>query len=168
MECQEVRQYLGRYLDSALDDEQSLGVETHLNECDACWQELTAMRDLTLDLEDPGLQRMVLTDPTPLPTDFTDRVMERVMAERPHGVNVVWPWLRQKWSRRQYASVAYAMSATLMVVSAGELLFLWNQTTDKLGVMAVQGQAYWEAIQAYAGSAGEYLASFWQWLAGLF
>lgn len=126
--------------------------------------------DLSLDLNlaDPELQRLVLTEPSPLPPDFTDRVMELAIAERPHGVHVVWPWLRRKWSGRQYASVAYAMSATLMVVSAGELLFLWNQTTDKLGVLAVQGQAYWDAILAYAGSAGGALASAWQWVAGLF
>ncbi|MGE5676063.1 MAG: anti-sigma factor family protein [Mycobacterium leprae] len=161
MECNEARRLLDAYLDQALSTEQAEALEAHLNECDACWQEMTAQQGLLADLQDPELQRMMLNEPSPLPGDFTAQVMERVEAERPTGLNLVWPWLKRRWSSRQYTSVAYAVGATMVVVSASNLLFLWNQTTDRLGVWSAQGMAYWEGFQAQLGGAAAYLASFW-------
>jgi hypothetical protein len=151
-----------------LTDEAATAFEAHVNECESCWQELVELRDLGLDLDDPALQRMVMAAPSPLPDDFTDQVMSRIEAERPRGVNVVWPWVRQRWSRRQVASAAYAMSATAVVISAGELLYVWNQTTDRLGVLAVQSQAYWDAAMAHASGYSSYLLAAWQWIGHLF
>lgn len=162
MSCNEVQQYLLEYLDQALTPEVTQRVEAHLFECDQCWQELSVLTDLSNDLHHPDLQRMVLRDPTPLPSDFTDQVMQHVASERPTGLNLVWPWLQRRWSRRQYASVAYAMSATMVVVSAGNLLFLWNQTTNRFGLWMAQGQAYSDALMAYLGGAGLYLNVLWQ------
>lgn len=168
MKCEEVRLWRDNYLGQALTDEEALAFEAHVNECESCWQELIELRDLDLDLDDPELHRMVMSEPSPLPEDFTAQILSRVEAERPTGLNVVWPWIRTKWSRRQIASVAYAMSATMVVISAGELLFLWNRTTDQLSTWTVQGQAYWGALQAHAGGAGAYLSVIWQWLTNLF
>ncbi|HWI63030.1 MAG TPA: hypothetical protein VNT75_14375 [Symbiobacteriaceae bacterium] len=125
------------------------------------------MRDLGFDLNDPELQQLVMNEPTPLPADFTDQIMARIEAERPRGVNVVWPWIRRKWSHRQVASVAYAMSATAVVVSAGELLYVWNKSTDQVALMAVKFQAYSEAAHAYLGGMGAYVAAAWQWITQL-
>lgn len=162
MECNEARQSLGAYLDQELTDDQVARLEAHLKDCEGCRQELDEVRDLCMALDDPELQRLVLNEPSPLPADFTAQVMSSLLAEQPRGVNIIWPWLRRKWSHRQYASVAYAMSATLVVVSAGELLLLWNQTTDQIGIWLVQGQAYWEAVLAFFGGISVHLSSFWQ------
>lgn len=156
-----MRQHLDGFLEQALSDELAAGVEAHLNECDACWQELNELRNLFDELNDPGLQQLVLHEPAPLPADFTEQVMRRVEAERPSGVNLVWPWLRRRWSTRQYASVAYAMSATILVVSAGNLLYLWSATTDRLQLWSIQAQAYWDALQAHLGGTGAYLEGLW-------
>jgi hypothetical protein len=125
------------------------------------------LRDLGYDLDDPELQQLVLHEPSPLPADFTEQVMARVDAERPRGVNVVWPWIRRKWSHRQVASVAYAMSATTVVVSAGEVLYVWNKSSDTVALMAVKAQAYAEAANAYFGGMGAYVAAAWQWITQL-
>lgn len=167
MECKVVRQFLDAYLNQALGDEQQKAVEEHLFECDECFRALSESQDLLADLQDPELQRMVLTEPPPLPADFTPQVMQRIEDEHPKKVNVIWPWLRKHWTRRQYASVAYAMSATMVVVSAGNLLFLWNESTDRLAVWAAQGQAYWEAFQAFTAPAVEWLGHVWQALTAL-
>ncbi len=147
-------------MDNELGAEEAEAVEAHLNECDACWQELNALRTLELDLSDLG-------EPAPLPADFTDRVMQQVHDERPTGVHVVWPWLRRKWSRKQYASVAYAMSATLMVFSAGNLLFLWGETSTLLATWGIKAQAYMDALGAYMGVPVEYVSELWKGLLSL-
>lgn len=164
MECREVRQNLDRYLEQALPDEQSRAVEEHLNQCAGCWDELIALREICIDLDDPYVQQMVTDEPAPLPADFTATVMNRILAEQPKGINLVWPWLRQKWSHRQYASAAYAMTATMVVVSAGNLLFLWSESTNRLAMWGVQFQAYWNATQAYMGVPSDYIASAWHTL----
>lgn len=159
-----VRPLLDAYLNQALADEQSREVEEHLNQCDECFRHLTQSMELLADLEDPELERMVLDEPPPLPDDFTAQVMQRVEAERPRRVNVIWPWLRRNWSRRQFASVAYAMSATMVVVSAGNLLFLWNESTNRLAVWGAQIQAYWIALQASLGPVAEWFSALWNTL----
>lgn len=161
MACKEVRQNLDRYLEQALPDEQSRAVEAHLNQCERCWGELIALCEVCVDLDDPYVQQMVTDEPVPLPADFTAQVMNWVQAEQPKGINLVWPWLRQRWSHRQYASVAYAMTATMVVVSAGNVLFLWSESTNRLAMWGVQVQAYWDATQAYMGVPGGYIASAW-------
>ncbi|MFZ5827571.1 MAG: anti-sigma factor family protein [Bacillota bacterium] len=162
MECKVVQQFLDAYLNQALGDEQTKQVEEHLFECDDCFKALAESQELVGELNDPELQHMVLTEPLPLPADFTAQVMQRVEDEHPRKVNVIWPWLRKHWTRRQYASVAYAMSATMVVVSAGNLLFLWNESTDQLSVWAAQVQAYWEAFQAFITPAFDWLVYIWQ------
>lgn len=157
MDCSNVRLNLDAFLAQALPDDQQQALEMHLNECDGCWQEMIACRNLTLDLNDP-----LLAEPAPLPANFTALVMARIEAEQPRGLNLVWPWLRQKWSRRQVASAAYAMSATMVVVSAGNVLFLWTESTSRLSTWAGQAQAYWDAFQAYLGVPGDYLSLLWQ------
>ncbi|MDB4897975.1 MAG: hypothetical protein JWN15_4237 [Firmicutes bacterium] len=168
MECKVVRQHLQGYLDQALSPELQVGVAEHLYRCDTCWPEFTGLRYLQIALDDPTLHDMLLHAPSPLPADFTQQVMARVYDERPTGVNLILPWLRQRWSGRQYASVAYAMSATIAIVSAGNMLYLWNQTTDRLALWGVQGQAYWEVLQAQAGGTGAHAsASLSHWFAAL-
>lgn len=163
-----MREQLDSYWERALEDEQRELIDQHLDQCASCRQELSELQELYAILEDPDLQAMLLHEPSPLPDNFTDQVMLRVMDERPTGVNLIWPWLRRRWSGRQYASVAYAMSATMVVVSAGNLLFVWNETTDRLGVWGAQAQAYWEALQAQVGGTGGYmLSSIWHWLSAL-
>lgn len=162
-----VQQYLDAYLDQALGEEQMATIEEHLAECDACFSLLAERQEPLDDLEDPMLQRMVLAEPPSLSPDFTAQVMQRVEAEQPAKVRSIRPWLWKNWTRRRYSSVAYAMSATMVVVSAGNLLFLWNKSTDRLAVWAAQGQAYWEALQAYVGPALNWLLDVWQALTAL-
>jgi len=159
-----VRTRLELFLDQALPDEESQAVEEHLIGCESCWEEMIALRELCVDLDDPYVQQIFIAEPAPLPEDFTEQVMARVAAEQPKGINLVWPWLRRKWSRGQYASVAYAMTATMMVVSVSNLLFLWNQSSTTAAVWAVKIQAYWEAVQAYLGVPADYLGSLWHGL----
>lgn len=167
MECKVVRQFLDAYLAQALGDEQSKAVEEHLFSCDECFQAMTESQVLMSDLDDPELQHMVLNEPPPLPEEFTARVMQRIEDEHPKKVNVIWPWLRKHWTRRQYASVAYAMSATMVVVSAGNLLFLWNESTDRLAVLGAQIQAYWDAFQAFTHPVAEWFSMILEALSGL-
>lgn len=161
-----MKRCLDAYLNQELMDEKSEAVETHVNECESCWRELVELRDLSLDfdLDDPELQRMVMAEPSPLPQDFTQQVLQRIDAEKPTGLNVVWPWLKRGWTRRQITSVAYAMSATAVIVSAGQALYLWNATTDRASVLLAQGQAYWDALGAHFAGVGAYLVGLWQWL----
>ncbi len=158
MECKVVRQLLDAYLNQALGDEQTRVIDEHLVDCDECFRAVTENQVLLDDLDDPELQRMVLDEPPPLPEDFTAQVMQRIEDEHPKKVNVIWPWLRKHWTRRQYASVAYAMSATMVVVSAGNLLFLWNESTDRLAVLSAQVQAYWDAFQAFTHPIAEWFS----------
>jgi anti-sigma factor RsiW len=167
VECSELRQSLAAYLAQALTDEEALAVEAHFNQCEACRQEWMELRCLGFDLDDPELQRLVLSEPSPLPEGFTDQVMSRIRMEQPAGLNVVWPWLRRPWSRRQIASVAYAMSATMVVISASELLFLWTQTTDLLESWMIHAQAYWDSAAAHVDGLSAYVAAIWQWLSQL-
>lgn len=125
------------------------------------------MSELPVNLHDPELHRAIRHEPAPLPADFTREVMSQIEAEQPTGVRLVWPWLRRRWSRKQVASVAYAMSATMVVVSAGNLLFLWNETTNRLGALGDQLSAYWEAVQAHAVGLGVYTSLAWQALLDL-
>lgn len=163
-----MRQHLQGYLDQALTPELQHTVEKHLYRCETCWPAFTELRDLQIALGDPDLHTMMLHEPSPLPEDFTAQVMARVYDERPTGVNLILPWLRQRWSGRQYASVAYAMSATMAIVSAGNMLYLWNQTTDRLALWGAQSQAYWDVLQAQAGGTGAYVtASLSHWFAAL-
>lgn len=140
-------------------------MEAHVAECDACWQELSAMRSFQLDPDLSDLVKYYV--PAPLPEDFTDLVMQRIHDERPTGVNLVWPWLRQRWSRRQYASVAYAMSATMVVVSASNMLFLWNESSTLLMTWGIKLTAYREALAAYLGATGDFVTMFWEGLLSL-
>jgi hypothetical protein len=119
------------------------------------------LRDLVGDLNEPELQAMVLNEPSPLPDDFTAQVLMRIEAEKPRGVNIVWPWLRTKWTRRSYSSVAYAMSATVVVISAGNALYLWNQTTNTASEWGAQATTYWDALQASVGGVAGYMGSLW-------
>jgi len=167
VKCEEARRLRDAYLNQELTEDETSAFEAHAAECEQCWQELIELRDLGFDLDDPELQQLVINEPSPLPDDFTEQVMARVEAERPRGVNVVWPWIRRKWSHRQVASVAYAMSATAVVVSAGELLYVWNRSTDQFAIMAVKFQAYSEAAYAYLGGMGAYAAAAWQWITHL-
>jgi hypothetical protein len=148
-------------LDQALTDDQLRTVEGHVHECDGCWQELMVLQNLIVDLDDPKLKDLVLNEPSPLPADFTKVLMARVQAEKPAGFNLVLPWLRRKWSSRQYASVAYAMGATAVLASAGNMLFLWNQATDRITVWSAQAQAYGDAISANFGGVLLHLAAYW-------
>jgi len=123
-------------------------VANHLSRCEACRREYRALEELNAALADPLLWAEVLADPAPLPADFSDRVMARVQAEHGNGFHLVLPWLRQRWSRGQYVSLAYALGATTVVVSLGNMLFLWSQCTQRLAVWAAQGLAFWAALQA--------------------
>lgn len=160
MKCEEARRLRDAYLKQELTEAEALDFESHTNECEACWRELVELQDLGFDLDDPELQQLVMSEPSPLPDDFTDQVMARIEAERPRGVNVVWPWIRRRWSHKQVASVTYAMTATAVVVGAGEALYLWNQTTSTLTLFVIQLQAYSDASHAY-------LMAAWQWLTHL-
>lgn len=162
VECKVVRQFLDDYLNQALGDEQVEAIETHLFECDQCFQALSESQAMLMELDDPELQRMVLTEPPPLPEDFTEQVMGRIEAENPGKGRLAGLWLRKYWTRRRYASAAYAMSATMVVVSAGNLVFLWNETTDQLSVWAARGQAYWDALQAIMAPASDWFFHLWQ------
>lgn len=161
-----MRQLLSGYLEQALSADRSAAVEAHLHECDECWHQFQTLgeMDLTLALDDPELREMVVNEPPPLPDDFTAQVMNRVEEERPQGVNLVWPWLRRRWSRHQYASAAYAMSATVVVVSASSVLSLWTESTEQLTVWGVQAEAYWDTFLAYIGGAGSGLELLWHQL----
>jgi anti-sigma factor RsiW len=167
LECREVRHVLASYLEQELTAERTRVVEEHLHECDACWQAMRELSDFGLELDDPALEQLVLQEHSPLPDDFTAQVMTRIEAEQHRGVTLLWPWLRQKWSGRQYASAAYAMSATVVVVSASSVLSLWTQGLDQLQLWTVQGQAYFDACAAYMGGAGVGLAELWHGLLSL-
>ena len=165
MECTDVRSKLQQFSDESLQQEEAQQVEAHVAECDACWQELNTMRSFQLDPDLSNLDQFYV--PAPLPEDFTDLVMQRIHDERPTGVNLVWPWLRQRWSRRQYASVAYAMSATMVVVSASNMLFLWNESSTLLMTWGIKLTAYREALAAYLGATGDFVTMFWEGLLSL-
>lgn len=167
MECKVVRSKLDRFLDESLTEHEAHVIEAHISECDLCWATWSELRDTGLDLDDPTLEQMTLAGPKPLPPDFTKQVMTRIEAERPQGAHVVLPWLRQRWSKRQYASVAYAMSATMVVVSTGNLLYLWTESTTLLNEAGVRIQAYWDAVSAYSALPVTYLSSLWQGLVAL-
>lgn len=173
MECKVVRPLLGAFLELELGPEQMEAMERHLAGCDDCYGrllELQAARDdgeLLSELEDPALQSVMTTEPPPLPPDFTARVMRQVAAENAARPAPLRPWLLRHWTRRRYASAAYAMSATMLVVSAGNLLFLWTESTDRLAVWYAQGQAYWDALQAYLAPCLEWLVNLWQSLSVL-
>lgn len=173
MECKVVRPRLAAFLELELGPEQVEAVELHLEVCDECYGRLLEIqaaredRELLGELADPVLGRMMTAEPPPLPPDFTARVMRRMEAEQPARVRPRGSWLRRSWLRRRYASAAYAMSATMLVVSAGNLLFLWNESTDRLAVWYAQGQAYWDALQAVLAPALEWLFNLWQSLFAL-
>ena len=160
MKCSDVLRRLEAYWDDELTEAERADFDAHLRSCVAC-RDLVEGRDLIGDLDDPELARLVLDEPPPLPADFTDRVMARVEAERPRPFALLWPWLQGQWSIHQYASVAYALAATLVVVSLGNRIFLWSQATDRLAVWTAKGQAYWAAIQAWSGPLSDRLLSMW-------
>lgn len=92
-------------------------VDWHLRRCAACRRELERERRLFLALADPRLQTQVMAAPPPLPPDFTTRVMARIRAERRRRAGLRG-LLAAGWGRWEWASVAYGLSACL-VVSAG-------------------------------------------------
>jgi len=162
--CSDLHRQLEAYWAQALGEDERRACEAHLAVCDDC-RFLVEGRDLLADLNDPEVERLVLMEPPPLPDDFTARVMERVAAEQPRPFSLLWPWLRTKWSVHQYASVAYALCATILVVSLGNGLLLWGQSTDRLAVWMARGQAYWAAAEAYAAPFSQWLHSLWYALA---
>ncbi len=166
MKCSDVLLRLEAYWAEELTGAERADFDAHLEGCAEC-RYLVEGRELLSDLADPELARMVLTEPPPLPDDFTERVMARVEAERPRPFAFLWPWLRGHWSIHQYASVAYALAATLVVVSLGNRFFLWSQATDRLAVWTAKGQAYWAAIEAWAGPVSDRLLSMWYALTAL-
>jgi len=167
MECTVAKLKLVRFLDESLTEHEARAIEAHISECDGCWAAWSELCDRQLDMDEPTLEQVMLAGPKPLPPDFTKQVMERIEADRPQGAHVVLPWLRQRWSRRQYASVAYAMSATMVVVSTGNLIYLWTQSTTMLTEAGAKAQAYWDAVGAYSTLPVTYLMSLWQGLLAL-
>ncbi len=167
MKCNAVKSKLNRFLDESLLEHEARAIEAHISECDVCWTAWSELRSTQPAFDDQTLEQVMLAGPRPLPPDFTKQVMERIEAERPQGANVVVPWLRQRWSKRQYASVAYAMSATMVVVSTGNLLFLWTQSTTMIAEVGVKSQAYWDVLRAYSTLPLTYLISLWQALMAL-
>lgn len=165
MECEAVRRYLDAYWNQELAEEQMRAIDEHLTGCDDCLRFMGGP-DLLADLNDPEMERLMLTPP-PLPESFTAEVMERVAAEQSSLLNLIGAWLKQHLVQHQYASMAYALAATIVVVSAGNQLFLWSQSTDRLSVWTAQGQAYWAAFQAYVLPVSERLFSMWQSLTAL-
>nr|PZN38079.1 MAG: hypothetical protein DIU70_11505 [Bacillota bacterium] len=115
--CGKVRRHLGSYLARELPPDLAGQVEGHLRRCAACRRELERERRLFLALADPRLQAQVMAAPPPLPGDFTARVMARIRAEgrRRKGF---WGRLAAGWVRWEWSSVAYGLSACLML-SAG-------------------------------------------------
>ena len=158
--CSDVLLQLESYWARELPEPERRALEAHLACCEDC-RLLAEGHELAADLDDPELARLVLTEPPPLPDDFTDRVMARVAAEKPRPFNLLWPWLRTRWSAHQYASLAYALCATFVVVSLGNGLFLWSQATSRLAVWAARGQAYWAALEAHAAPFSQRLLSVW-------
>lgn len=165
MECKVVRQFLDAYWNQELGEEQMRAIDEHLSGCDECLR-LLGGQELLADLADPELERLMLTPP-PLPESFTAQVMERVTEEQSSLLNIIGSWLKQHWIQHQYASMAYALAATIVVVSAGNWLFLWSESTDRLSVWTAQAQAYWAAFQAYVVPVSERLFSMWQALTAL-
>jgi len=166
LKCSDVLRRLEAYWDDALTEAERAAFDAHLGTCPAC-RDLVEGRDLLHDLDDPELARRVLHEPPPLPADFTARVMARVEAERPRPFALLWPWLQGSWTVHQYASAAYALAATLVVVSLGSRVFLWSQATDRLAVWAAKGQAYWAAFQAWSGPLSERLLGMWHALTAM-
>lgn len=97
-------------------------MDRHLLGCTGCRQELEQERNLFLALADPLLHAEVLAVPPPLPSDFADRIMARVRAER-RGPGSLWDRLVGYWAGLRWSSVAYGLSACL-VFSAGTSQFL--------------------------------------------
>lgn len=167
MECKAARSKLDRFLDESLPAHEARAIEAHLSECDLCWAAWSELRDTQVELEDSTLEQIIHAGPKRLPPDFTNQVMARIKTERPQGAYVVLPWLRQRWSKRQYTSVAYAMSATMVVASTGNMLYLWTKSTTLLTDTGVKIQAYWDAVSAYSTLPLTYLSSLWQGLLAL-
>lgn len=127
-----MRRQLGSYLDQESLFFEREAVEAHLKACPACRAELEELQALYLLLEEPE----------PLPAAFTLQVLERVELERPKGL--LWPWLRGKWSETTYSSLAYALTAALVVgvgfryLSGGPQIGAVPSLWDSLGQLGGQ------------------------------
>jgi anti-sigma factor RsiW len=157
--CIDVRPWLDRYLDQALPAEEAAIVEAHINQCEECWAELNQWQAMTRDLAHPDLQAMVLANPPPLPADFTARLMERVEAERPPAFELLWPWLRKRWSTHQITSLAYGMVAAFSIFTMGNAYMAWNLSTNQMDIWMIQATAYSDSLQANMGGLMGYSAS---------
>lgn len=155
---------LNRYLDRVLPAEKEEAIRNHLLGCEACRLEYEELEQLVqqMDLE---LQQMIFDEPQSLSDDFTAQVLQRVETEYSSGQSWVWPWRR--WFRHRYVSLSYAAMATLVVISAGNPFFLWNEGMNRMATWGAQLQTGINVTGAYAAVPVHLLDSLWQGLRSL-
>lgn len=137
MTCQHVLQQLDRFLDGRLEAHEGALVEAHLGICPACRQEAEERRQLLSLLNDVAPHAIA-----PLPADFTGRVLQRVDGNPWAHAELIWPWLKGRWTWRQYTSAAYA-SATVAAAYVGLMVVVeWEHRTSGLFVLTEHLKAY--------------------------
>ena len=161
MQCQEAFRSMDPYLDGILADGAAAELTRHCEQCAGCRAELDERRGLLAALDTPELADLLLADLRPLPDDFTDQVLRRVAAERSSGLNLLWPWLQQRWSLSQYAGVAYALCATALVFAAGGILLKWEQQTGMLSRWGVGSRGRVTEVQARFQLTTAWLSQLW-------
>ncbi len=79
MRCEDIVQQISDYLDGALDQGATKTLEQHLSTCEACRDELEAVRQTIALMND--------IDEVAPPTDLLDRIHAQIEQEDAHALN---------------------------------------------------------------------------------
>jgi anti-sigma factor RsiW len=148
MQCWQVIDSLPDFVADRLPSVQAAALDAHLASCDSCWSAYLAAQAEDADLQvveealaDPGLARLVTTEPPPLPEGWTAHLLDQIDWAPPKPVR--W-WT--KALRHPVVSGTYAAAAAILVFSVAQRVFLWQTTTNGLGALFLQGELWLAAL----------------------
>lgn len=161
MKCAEALRRLDAYLDQELAADVAAALADHLQGCPTCRQELAERRWLDELLAAPAGQAALGDPARPLPPDFAQRVCQLVTAEAADRPGLLWPWLRQRWSLQQVASLVYALGTTSAVAAGVALLVGWERGSGQFAALGDRAQGYWMELQVTIDVLGTWIS---RWL----
>lgn len=107
MNCKEIQMLLSLSLDGALNREEQELIDAHLETCEVCRQEYTALKELKDALTEIPL--------LPLPADYHAELMEKIKREKILPLAPVSPDRKKAPLWKKYTAIAAALLAVIVV-----------------------------------------------------
>jgi anti-sigma factor RsiW len=144
-DCRAIKALLGRYFDGELPPFEHRLVDDHLKECSRCSAELQELHEIA------GAFHQETSGP-PVPSDLTQRIMERARTQvgvAARECNFLWFWKNWSLSMR-FAAVAVAATACYIGIVIGSASLSAWRSGDEMQWVGMTSRE--PIVTAYVGS----------------